>query len=156
MAHLHGERAYGTGGGSSNQNLITGLDRDSADSTGSGEGVAVPPQRLSSTGSELEAFEENPDLEAKLRESTRGQLEAPVPELPETENAAPVAVGPISAPLQFDGFVSFRIAALVPGPGLLVCEAWCSGQTRRVGRAREGKSTSMPVGPRLPPPLPPG
>jgi hypothetical protein len=35
MAHLHGDRAFGHGGGTSNQNLIA--DRDSADSSSSTE-----------------------------------------------------------------------------------------------------------------------
>lgn len=91
MAHLHGERAYGTGSGTSNHNL---LDRESGDSNSS-----LEVDRTS--GSDLETFEEQPELEARLRESGKvGQL--PVPGI---ENAPPIP-GPISAPLTFDGIVS--------------------------------------------------
>ena len=90
MAHLHGERAYGTGGGTSNQNLI---DRESEDSNSSLE------VDRTSFGSDLENVEEQPELEAKLRESGIAQL--PVPGI---ENAPPI-LGPISSPLTFDGIV---------------------------------------------------
>ena len=104
MAHLHGERAFGTGGGSSNQNLIGDLDRDSGDSSDTSDPVSRPgsggTSRLS-TGSDLESFDEQPELEARLRESSR---RLPSVDL-ELENAPPIS-GPVTAPLQFAGIVS--------------------------------------------------
>jgi len=103
MAHLHGDRAFGTGSGSSNQNLIgAGLDRDSGDSSGSGDARLSGTSRISA-GSDLETFDENPELETRMQESGRnlaslgGGL----------ENAPPVVLpGPVTSPLQFDGIVS--------------------------------------------------
>jgi hypothetical protein len=103
MAHLHGDRAFGTGSGSSNQNLIgAGLDRDSGDSSGSGDARLSGTSRISA-GSDLETFDENPELETRMQESGRnlaslgGGL----------ENAPPVVLpGPVTSPLQFDGLVS--------------------------------------------------
>ncbi len=158
MAHLHGDRAFGHGGGTSNQNLITGLDRDSADSSSSTEVRLLPwllqrclsaPIALLSAwqphccyfcdgrccaptvcmgnpsvcerpcvswqvaggttriSADLEPFNENPELEARLRES---EIAPPLPALG-LENAPPVstpAQHPISAPLNFEGIVSLR------------------------------------------------
>lgn len=109
MAHLHGERAFGTGGGTSNQNLMGALDRDSGDSSGSADDFASRPgsggtPRMSA-GSDLESFEEHPELEARLRESSRR-----LPSV-DLENAPPIPSGSVTAPLQFAGIVSATLSA---------------------------------------------
>lgn len=145
MAHLHGERAYGTGGGTSNQNLIGALDRDSADSSSSTEVAAAGggTSRVSA-GSDLESFDESKELEARLRESgNASQLAAA-----ESENAPPVSAGPISAPLQFDGIVSLEhtdpaagclVDAPVAVPATGICRC-CTGGKQRLAGCRSNQA----------------
>lgn len=76
--------------------------------------VAGGTSRLSA-GSDLESFEENPDQEARLRESG---IALPMP-ASGLENAPPAskAVGPIAVPLNFEGIVSIdnRLPARASG-----------------------------------------